>query len=140
MAIVDVIDDPSSGTRVVGCYLWPAVLLAPPRDDDPFGVTRVEWRAEVSGLEVLVTANGGLWTAPPGPPQSAAGVVVRFVDMEDDDFGFLRRVCLRRAQGWAGQGMGSSGFAESLAPWSWCGPERLSRPARVATHYLAAVR
>jgi hypothetical protein len=64
-AILQLLNATDLGETVVGCYLWPFVLLAGIEDEDPWSLTRIVWTLTVNHHKVFLTANGGLFTAPP---------------------------------------------------------------------------
>ena len=50
---------------VLGCYLWPRVLLAEPDWEDAFSCTGIRWTIATPECRVLVTVNGGMFVEMP---------------------------------------------------------------------------
>ena len=50
---------------VIGCYLYPRVLIAEPDWSEPLGHLRVGAVIETDGLKLLVTLSGGIFVRPP---------------------------------------------------------------------------
>lgn len=97
--IQDKFNSRDEGQFLIGCYLWPNRVLSLPEaaHDDPFELTRVRWRFRSHDVpELLLTANGGLFTHPPEwytPPEGARSRVQ--VPPDDSQFQYSQTTASR---------------------------------------------
>jgi hypothetical protein len=98
-AIQDRFNERTSGQFVIGCYLWPHRVLALPAGaaDDPYELTKVLWTFSAQhGADVLLTADGGLFTEPPDGYQPPDGARTRVsVQPNDTQFRYSERTAER---------------------------------------------